>query len=265
MSQQKSIAVLLACVALMVLPALAQNVGTATAVNPTSRGAAPNVDFVTLQVGMPVVHKERIQTTSSGTVQLLFLDKSTLSIGPNTNILIDEFVYDPNSHTGHMVATLSEGAFRMVGGYVSHEGGATVKTPVAVIGIRGGVMTMAYHRKQGGRVIDHHGTITYQNGCGSGGIGRSGFAVTIAGWNTCPEPPQRVSEAEIAYYLKLLTSGPGQNGGVPGLHKIDIGGVIGPDTLPVPNGVGESDAFQLIIQATQNGTGRGRRIPPRGG
>lgn len=268
MDPRKSIAVLLAGTALTALPAGAQDVGTATAVNLLSQGTLPGANLVALTVGARIVHKERIQTTPSGTVQLLFLDKSTLSIGPNTNMLIDEYVFDPKAHTGHMVMNLAEGALRIVGGLLSHQGEALVATPAAAIGIRGGTATISHHRRKGTRVINHYGILTIRNGCGTIIIRRPGFAVWIPDWNTCPEEPQRVTEAEIAQYLRMLTSGPGQNGGVAGLNNVPITGfgigglqgTIGPNTPPVPNGTGESNAFQLIIQATQHATGRGQ--PP---
>src|SRR5262245_32916180 len=78
--------------------ALAQQVGTATAVNPTSESTKPGATTISLTVGANIVHKERIHTTPSGSVQLLFLDKSTLSIAPNTNLLIDEYVYNPKTN-----------------------------------------------------------------------------------------------------------------------------------------------------------------------
>jgi hypothetical protein len=273
MGPRKSIAVLLAAVVLIAMPvisreALAQEVGTATAVNPVSHGAKPGADLVALSVGARIVHKERIETTPSGTVQLLFLDKSTLSIGPNTNLLIDEFVYNPSAGTGHMVTSLAKGAFRYVGGMVSHQGDTTFKTTAAVIGIRGATVTVI-HGPNGTRVINHYGVITIHNGCGTVVIRRSGFAVTVLDWNTCPGEPQRVTAAEIAQYLTMLTSRPGQDGGVPGfnnalLDRFGVGGlqgVIGPDT-PLPTGNGESNAFQIIIQATRQGTGRAQPPPP---
>jgi hypothetical protein len=264
MDPRKSITVLLASTALTTLPAAAQQVGTATAVNPTSQGTMPGASVVALTVGARIVHKERIQTTPSGTVQLLFLDKSTLSIGPNTNILIDEYVFDPKSSTGHMVTTLAEGAIRLVGGLLSHQGEALIATPAAAIGIRGATVTVQ-HGKKGTRVINHFGVIRIHNGCGEVIIRRPGFAVWIADWNTCPGEPERVTEAEIAEFLRMLTSRPWENGGVSGvtdalLAGFGIGavlGTIGPNTPAVPNGNGESSAFQLILQATQHATGRG--------
>ncbi|HEX3937240.1 MAG TPA: FecR family protein [Xanthobacteraceae bacterium] len=243
-------------------PALAQQVGTATAVNPLSESTPPGGTTVPLAVGARVIHKERIRTTSSGTVQLAFLDKSTLSIAPNTNIVINEFVYDPNSGKGHMLASLTQGALRFVGGALSHAGEASIVTPAAAVGIRGGTVTIVIDRS-GIHVIDQFGIITIHNGAGTTVLSRPGFEVTILSWTTPPGQPERVTTAEIDHLLALLTSKPGQNGGVPGLHAVTIGqcGIVGtqnnncPDTPWQPTDTGFNDAGQIITQGTQFGTG----------
>jgi hypothetical protein len=259
----KRIAAFLIGAALIAAPAAAQQVGTATAVNPLSETTPPGATTVDLTVGARIVHKERIHTTPTGTVQLAFLDKSTLSIAPNTSILIDEYVYKPDSNAGHMLVSLTEGALRFVGGELSHQGDASIVTPAAAIGIRGGAVTVV-QGKNGTHVINHFGIVTIHNGAGTTVIRRPGFEVTILNWNTPPGEPERVAAAEIAHYLELLTSKRGQNGGVPGLKTVTIGacGILGlqsnncPNTPWIPTDNGESDAFQLIIQATQLGTGQ---------
>ncbi len=242
-------------------PASAQQVGTATAVNPTTESTPPGSSTVNLTVGANIVHKERIRTTPSGSVQLLFVDKSTLSIAPNTNILIDEYVYDPHSNSGHMLTNLTEGALRFVGGALSHQGEASITTQDAAIGIRGGTVTVV-RGPNGTKVIDHFGVMTISNGAGTVTISRPDFFVTILNWNTPPSEPQRITQEEIAYFLRLLTSRPGENAGVRGLTDVIIGECgIGrlpsrncPTTSWNPTGSAESNAFQTIIQGTQHGT-----------
>jgi len=267
MTIRKAIAVVFASAILAAVPAGAQQVGTATAVNPTSESTPPGGSTVALTVGAHVVHKERIHTTPSGGVQLLFLDKSTLSIAPNTNILIDEFVYDPNSHDGHMLAKLTEGAMRYVGGQLSHEGAVTISTSDATIGIRGGTVTII-HGPNGTEVINHFGTITISNGGGTIVVTRPGFVVTITNWNTPPGQPVRVTAAEIEHYIKYLSSKFGQNGGVGGLNNIQLAACGTPTTKAcpeppwLPTDTSENDAFQVIIQSTQHGTGQTLPPPP---
>jgi hypothetical protein len=56
---------------------------------------------------------EKIQTTGTGSVQVLFIDKTTLNVGPNSTLLIDRFVFNPaagrsatHSATDHSAAGL---------------------------------------------------------------------------------------------------------------------------------------------------------------
>ncbi len=261
-NRSSAVALALVVMAAVARPAASQQVGTATAVNPMTESTPPGAGTVNLTVGANIVHKERIHTTPTGSVQLLFVDKSTLSIAPNTNLLIDEYVYDPKSNTGHMLTNLAEGALRFVGGALSHQGEASVTTQDAAIGIRGGTVTVE-HGPHGTKVIDHFGVMTISNGAGTVTISRPGFFVTIVNWNTPPSEPQRVAETEIAYYLRLLTSKPGENGGVPGLTDATIG-ECGLGTRPSFNcpatpwnstGTAESNAFQIVIQGTQRASG----------
>lgn len=254
-------AVFLAMTALSNLPAVAQQVGTATAVNPLSEGTPPGGATAPLTVGARIIHKERIHTTPTGTLQLAFLDKSTLSIAPNTNIVINEFVYDPDSGKGHMLTSLTQGVLRFVGGALSHAGEASIATPAAAIGIRGGTVTIVIDQ-HGVHVIDQFGIVTIHNGAGTTILSRPGFEVTVLSWNRPPGQPERVTLTEIDHLLALLTSKPGQNGGVPGLHTVDIGecGILGlrsnncPDTPWVPTDTGLNGANQIITQGTQFGT-----------
>jgi hypothetical protein len=260
-----SLAVLLATGTFLVIPGKAQEVGTAAAVNTLSQGTPPGGGVQVLRIGARVLHNERIQTSASGTVQLLFIDKTTLSVGPSSTLVIDKFVYDPATGTGQMVTTLTRGALRFVGGQLSHQGAATVNTPVATIGIRGGTATIA-HGQGGTRLINHFGRLSSANGCGTAVVRRTGFAITVADWNSCPAEPERVTEAEINKYLRLLTSKSGQKGGassVPTEALVEQYGVgqvtgLGPDTPPVQKQAthAENAAFDLVVQATQKGTVR---------
>jgi len=92
-------------------PAAGQVVGKTAAVNQES-----TVEGRTLEIGASVIHKERIKTNARGSVQLLFIDRTTLSLGPNSDLVINEYVFDPSKNTGKMRVALSKGAMRFVGG-----------------------------------------------------------------------------------------------------------------------------------------------------
>ena len=158
----------------------AQQVGTATAVNPLSESTPPGGTTAPLVVGAHIVHKEKVHTTPAGTVQLLFTDKSSMSIAPNTDIVIDEYVYDPNANNGHMLVSLTQGALRFVGGQLSHQGEATITTSAANIGIRGGTVTVI-QGPGGTKVINVAGIIKIVNGTGTFLLTRSDFGALIQG------------------------------------------------------------------------------------
>ncbi len=124
--------------------ARSETVGTAAAVRPTSTGTPPGGSSRTLEIGTGIVSKERIQTSGAGSLQVMFNDKSTLTVGPNSNLVIDEFVYNPNAGGGRFAASLTKGALRFVGGQISHTAGATINTPVASLGIRGGAALVTH-------------------------------------------------------------------------------------------------------------------------
>src|SRR6476646_6455043 len=195
MKLQRTIVLVLAGTALTTATALAQQVGTAAAVNPETRTTPPGGATVVLNVGAHVVHKERIKTTPSGSVQLLFLDRSTLSIAPNSEIVIDEFVYNPRNGSGHMAVSVAKGAMRLVGGQLSHAGEATVNAGNATIGIRGG--TGIFTTKE---VINLNGTLTPSN-CPP--VKRPGYKISLG----CG-PIQPASAAELSRYVNLFTSKP---------------------------------------------------------
>jgi hypothetical protein len=227
--------------------AVAQTVGAAGAVNPQAHGG----DRV-LQVGSSIVFRERISTSAGGSTQVMFVDKTTLSVGPNSNILIDEFVYNPNAGAGRMTVTLTKGAMRMVGGNVSHTEGATIKTPLAAIGVRGGVATVKHDARGGTQAINHFGTLTVtvcqrqlgstsdaqpRHGCAGASetITRPGYGVSVKAAGAAPSAPAPVPQAEIAALTQQLTSQPTQSGGVASENRPT-------DAIALAIGVGQTNA-----------------------
>jgi hypothetical protein len=184
-----------------------QQVGTAGAVNP-----AADASGRVLQVGSNVLFRERINTTSSGSLQLIFVDKTTLSVGPNSNLVIDEFVYNPNAGTGRMTVSLAKGLLRIVGGNVTHTEGATIKTPAATVGIRGGVQTTS-HVNGTTNVINHFGKSTITSGGTTQTIYRPGFGSSVGSANTPPSTPAVVPQAVVNTTMQQLTSTSAQTGG----------------------------------------------------
>jgi len=141
--------VLTMSLALVGLSAVAQeNVGVTAAVNLEAEGQPPNKPVEKLFLGQNVVRNERISTFDRGQVQLQFVDESTISLAPNSELVIDEFVYDPNKQVGKMTATVTAGLLRFVGGRISKQTNAVnFATPSGNVAVRGGVALIQVTRK----------------------------------------------------------------------------------------------------------------------
>ena len=84
-----------------------------------------------------------ITTGANDRAHLVFLDGTSLTVGPNARLTIDKFVFDPNTKKGDLAINASKGVFRLVGGKISKTNAITVTTPSSTIGIRGGITIFA--------------------------------------------------------------------------------------------------------------------------
>jgi hypothetical protein len=110
------------------------------AVNPDAFSSLEGAPKALFNIGKSIFYDERINTSTSGLVQVLLIDGSTFTVGPGSDLVIDKFVYNPKKNSGEMVATFSKGVMRFVGGKLSkNEGGVTVNTPQGALAIRGGM------------------------------------------------------------------------------------------------------------------------------
>ena len=114
-------------------------VGIASVVNGEPRSKQPNEAERILHIGNDMTADEVIKTGSKDRAHIVFLDGSSLTVGPNSQITIDKFIYDTAKKTGMLSLDASRGVFRYVGGAISKTSEVTVKSPSATMGIRGGI------------------------------------------------------------------------------------------------------------------------------
>jgi hypothetical protein len=200
--------------------ARADTVGTAGAVNTATSGTPPGASTRVIEIGTQVVANEKIQTTATGSVQVLFIDKTTLNVGPNSTLVIDRFVYNPATTKGELALSLGKGVVRVVGGIATHSEGATIRTPVAAIGLRGGIAIISHSGAKGTQAILGFGRMSVTSLCGGANcqpttvdVSRPGYGVSVAGLNSPPSSPGRASSQELAQANGQLTSHGGQTGG----------------------------------------------------
>ncbi len=239
--------------------AFSQNVGVVGAVNPTSEGTPPGAAARSLQLGQQIIFREKISTTAQGSVQLAFLDKSTLTVGANSNVVIDEYVFDPATSTGKMTVSVAKGVMRFVGGHISHGGNAQIRTPTATIGLRGAAGSVSVDAN-GVTTYNHHfGRANVQTGGGTQLVARPGFSVTMSPGNAPPSAPFRTPQGATDQITVATLSKPKQNGGAPRLPsdtqaQSRLGrtqtGVDPRQTAPVQPSTAHSEAFGAVELAS---------------
>src|SRR5262245_50621659 len=108
----------------------------------TAASTRPNVEAVaggnthTISAGSEVYANQTVRTGNSGMDDLVFLDKTNLSVGPTSEVRLDKFVYDPTGSTGNVVIQATRGSFRWVTGSQAKHA-YQVSTPHGTLGVRG--------------------------------------------------------------------------------------------------------------------------------
>ncbi len=170
--------------ALIVEPALAQaplNIGTAAAVRGKVNAVAPNTTAGrVIESGKALYANDHVTTDAAGHLQVLLRDETVFTLGPSSDMVLDEFVYDPNTSTGKVAANFVKGTFRFVTGKVAHKDPDQMKIKLAVgtIGIRGSVGVVQ---------TDANGSTVINAGAGGGndaGESSAGIFVTNNGQTT---------------------------------------------------------------------------------
>lgn len=136
----KSIATKLLAGALLVFggaaaPTAAQEIGTVGSATQELLGGG-----AVKRVGARVLRDERIQTDATGRAQLIFLDQTSLTVAPNSDIVLNRYVFDPEAQQGEMGLSIARGAARFVGGRISKNDDVEMRTPTATLGVRGAIV-----------------------------------------------------------------------------------------------------------------------------
>lgn len=91
------------------------------------------------EVGSPVVAGSKLKTGGNGSMGVTFKDNTVMSIGPNTEMTVDEYVYAPGKGKLKLGATMAKGTLAYLSGAIAKikPDAVTVKTPTGTIGVRG--------------------------------------------------------------------------------------------------------------------------------
>jgi len=89
--------------------------------------------------GMPVQTGYVLKTGAQGSMGVTFRDNTMMSFGPDTEIVVDEYLYAPGKGDLKLGATLTRGTLQYISGVIAKlkPDAVSMKTPVGIIGVRG--------------------------------------------------------------------------------------------------------------------------------
>ena len=134
----KALAALVVTIATITAGAEAR-VGVTSAAEGDPLGKPPAEAERILRIGVDIQANEVVTTQANDRAHLVFLDGTSITIGPNSRLTIDSFVFDPNSKQGSLALSAGAGILRIVGGKISKTQAITINTPSSNIGVRGGI------------------------------------------------------------------------------------------------------------------------------
>jgi hypothetical protein len=102
-------------------------------------GKISNQSKESLITGSKIYFGDSIFTEAASTAQILLMDQTTLTIGENSELVIDEFVYDPQTKIGKIISSVKIGTVKIITGEISktNPDNLEIKTPTGSIGARG--------------------------------------------------------------------------------------------------------------------------------
>ena len=152
----KSITILLIIFLIVTTPAEKLNsaqsnqIGIAAIVINLVSGFVDNKNL--MLIGNDDVYENQIlMTDTDSKAQLLFLDQTIMTIGAESKITLDNFIYNPNSKD-KVIVNVSRGLLQFVSGSLPSER-YVINTPTAIIGVRGTTLDVFVAKSGGTEVV----------------------------------------------------------------------------------------------------------------
>ena len=92
-----------------------------------------------LKTGDKIYLNETIISDLNSGTQILLLDQSTFTLGEDSEVVMDTFIYDPETNDGKIVASVKQGSLKVISGLISKKNpdSLTVEVPEGTLGSRG--------------------------------------------------------------------------------------------------------------------------------
>ena len=114
----------------------------------------PNKTDITLEQELPIEQYDTVKT-GNGKVGILFIDDTRVDVTQHSKLIIDEFVYDPNTKKGKLNLSAKLGTIKYASGQIAKTSrqDIIITTPTATIGVRGTDFSMTIDELGGSTII----------------------------------------------------------------------------------------------------------------
>lgn len=148
-----------------------------------------------LTVGADVFIGDRVVTDARGLVQIRFSDSTRLVVGPNSSLVIEDYLLREDGSGGKLAVNALSGTFRFITGGAPKDR-YLIQTPTGTIGVRGTALELKGDGSQFSAMV-LHGAIIICN--------RANKCVTLD--DVCDISMVNVSEATIVGNSREMTQG----------------------------------------------------------
>ena len=186
-----------------------EQIGVAAAVNRNTTDLTLEQETKLVEAGYQIIQNHTIETDEIGKAQMLLLDGTAFSVGPNSSVVLDRFIYNPETAEGSLEVT-ARGLLRIVGGKVTKKQPALIRTNSATVGIRGGIGIVQTEGSQVNATFLYGEEMTvtpncvdldtFGDQCSSDfitTITEPGFSVSVESADSEPSEPEPVTEESL--------------------------------------------------------------------
>lgn len=132
----------------------ANDIGKVTELKGSGSVKRTTGDKIDLKSNLGILFKDEV-STGQGRTRIDFIDATKVELTEHSKLIIDEFVYDPNTKTGALSLKASLGSVRYASGQIAKNSQQNVKiqTPTATISVRGTDFAMVIDELGGSTII----------------------------------------------------------------------------------------------------------------
>jgi len=247
----------------LLAPAMAalEPIGKIVTLRGTVKGAmAGSSASSALQANDHVFQGQTITSGEDGFAEIVFKDESIFSIGRNSEIILDTFIYNPDKGQGETVIDMTRGVFRFLSGAIGKAMPNKVryKTPAATIGIRGSGAVVRIEPNGATQVVLTHCCVDISNDQGTTKLDNPLTYSVIASKGSKPTEPKPLPPAEKNKLLQEFgITPPSQD---PATESPDDEGDTEQNTddaLKLQNILGQRDRIRATVTTTAKDGVRG--------